>query len=255
MTAVLRSVLGLFGLFLVCESIFAYLLSNMNLGIVMPFAIGLPLLLLAIFYTPINSFFNSCITGKVIKIAFISAYALFALLFSVTTTLILSAPADEETEADYVIVLGAGIRGSAPSIVLRNRLDKAYEYYCSNPNVTIIVSGGQGHDEPASEASVMKNYLISCGVPEGRIIEESESQSTEQNFIFSKRIIDGIKTENSPKIIFITNKFHVFRAGLMAKSLGIEAKGIAAKDYSRLTVNNYLRECAALVQYFITGKI
>lgn len=255
MTTALRIMLGIFGLFMVGESIFAYLISNLNLGIVMPFVIGLPLLILAVFYTPINTFFHSCVIGKIIKIAFISTYVLFLLLFAMTTTLILSAPVEADMKADYLIVLGAGIRGDYPSIVLRNRLDKACEYYSCNPNIKIIVSGGQGKDEPATEASVMKSYLISHGVSENIIIEESESQSTEQNFVFSKRIIDELEIGESPKIIFVTNKFHVYRAGLMAKSLGINARGIAARDYSRLTINNYLRECAALVQYFITGKI
>ena len=61
---------------------------------------------------------------------------------------------------DYIIVLGAQVKESGPSVVLRYRLDRAVSYLKENDNTLVIVSGGQGANEKATEASVMKEYLV-----------------------------------------------------------------------------------------------
>ena len=58
--------------------------------------------------------------------------------------------------ADYVIILGAQWKTSGPSYVLQKRLDKAIEYLNANPEPKVIVSGGQGYNEPISEAEGMQ---------------------------------------------------------------------------------------------------
>lgn len=61
---------------------------------------------------------------------------------------------------DYIIVLGAQVKESGPSVILRYRLDRAVSYLKENDNTLVIVSGGQGANEKATEASVMKEYLV-----------------------------------------------------------------------------------------------
>ena len=61
---------------------------------------------------------------------------------------------------DYIIVLGAQVKESGPSVVLRYRLDRTVSYLKENDNTLVIVSGGQGANEKATEASVMKEYLV-----------------------------------------------------------------------------------------------
>lgn len=87
--------------------------------------------------------------------------------FAATTTLILanSKTTAEPEKADVLIVLGAGIRGDLPSVVLRNRLDRALDCYEQNPDLLIIVSGGMGEGESSTEASVMKNGLLRRAYP------------------------------------------------------------------------------------------
>lgn len=140
--------------------------------------------------------------------------------------------------------------GDLPSVVLRNRLDRALDCYEQNPDLLIIVSGGMGEGESSTEASVMKKWLVAAGVPADSIIEEGKSQSTEENFIFSFDIINrlfdgsGAAAESNPRVAFVTTRFHVFRASRIAKKLGYDVNGVSAKDFSLLIVNNYLRECA-----------
>ena len=67
-------------------------------------------------------------------------------------------------QTDFVIVLGAKLNGTVPSTSLKYRLDATLEYYQQFPEITIIVSGGQGNGENISEAKAMKQYLIDKGI-------------------------------------------------------------------------------------------
>ena len=242
---IFRIILSIAGFLLVAEGIVAASISNLNLGIVMPFVIGIPLIVVGVFYPLLSSWWSVSIVGKILKYAMISAYVLFALLFAATTTLILtnSKTTAEPEKADVLIVLGAGIRGDLPSVVLRNRLDRALDCYEQNPDLLIIVSGGMGEGESSTEASVMKKWLVAAGVPADSIIEEGKSQSTEENFIFSFDIINrlfngsGAAAESNPRVAFVTTRFHVFRASRIAKKLGFNT--FTELAYCRQTRNCY----------------
>ena len=251
----IRILLVVIGAFLVLDTIIVSQISNLNLGVIMPAVIGLPLLILGIFFEPLCAFFAWGVFGKIIKWAMIAVYALFTLLFITTTTLILvSASQTPARGADALIVLGAGIREDRVTLTLRNRLDTAYEYLCENPNTICIVSGGMGEGETVTEASVMSRYLIERGISAERIIEESRSESTYENFLFSNEIITQKFGENA-NVVFVTTGFHVFRAGLTAKTAGVTAQGIASRGVWYIALNDYMRECAAITQYFASGKI
>ena len=106
---IFRIILSIAGFLLVAEGIGAASISNLNLGIVMPFVIGIPLIVVGVFYPLLSSWWSVSIVGKILKYAMISAYVLFALLFAATTTLILanSKTTAEPEKADVLIVLGA----------------------------------------------------------------------------------------------------------------------------------------------------
>ena len=76
---------------------------------------------------------------------------------------------------DYLIVLGAQVREDGPSAVLKYRLDAAAEYLRDNSSTICIVTGGKGAAEPFSEGRGMKEYLVSAGIPESRIIVEDRA--------------------------------------------------------------------------------
>ncbi|MCC3237605.1 YdcF family protein, partial [Pediococcus acidilactici] len=76
-------------------------------------------------------------------------------------------------KVNYIITLGAGIRSETVTPLLKGRLDKALEYFWKQDgNPKFVVSGGQGPDEPVSEAYAMAKYLKSQHVPEDKIILE-----------------------------------------------------------------------------------
>lgn len=153
---------------------------------------------------------------------------------------------------DYVIVLGAYLRPEGPSTVLEYRLEKAYEYYCNNPDVMIIVSGGQGPNEHKPEAEGMAEYLVEKGVSQEQILIENTSTSTAENLKFSSQFID----EENASVGIITNNFHVFRATQIARKAGYkEVYGIAARSYPLLQAQNMLREFFGVVKDFIFGNM
>lgn len=78
------------------------------------------------------------------------------------------------------MVLGAGIFSEEVTTLLAARLDKALSvYHSQRTKPIIIVSGGQGPDEPISEALAMKRYLIAHNVPENHIFMENQSTNTQ----------------------------------------------------------------------------
>ena len=122
---------------------------------------------------------------KYVFFAGCGAYLLFALgLFAAS----FARPATGKEKA--VVVLGAGLRGEQVSGLLARRLDAALDYYRENPDVLLVVSGGQGPDEVIPEAEAMARYLAARGVPQENIIKEDKSESTEQNFEFSRVLLE-----------------------------------------------------------------
>ena len=98
---------------------------------------------------------------KVFKKIFIWVCSIGICIFLVILSLIISKMNVKPVKnLDYIIVLGAQVKESGPSVVLRYRLDIAVSYLKENDNTLVIVSGGQGANEKATEASVMKEYLV-----------------------------------------------------------------------------------------------
>lgn len=153
---------------------------------------------------------------------------------------------------DYIIVLGAQLKENGPSYVLQMRLDAAYEYLESNPETKVIVSGGQGSDEPDTEAQGMFDYLVARGISPDRIIREAASTDTDENIRFSGQLIH-IETDS---VGVVTSNFHIFRAVHLAKAAGYEeVYGIPARSYPGLLMNNMLREFFGIIKDFLAGNL
>lgn len=155
-------------------------------------------------------------------------------------------------DLDYLLVLGAQVRESGPSIVLKMRLDTARDYLETNENTICIVSGGQGYNEPFPEAEGMRDYLVRAGVPKERILMEPESENTRENMIFSRKLFDP---END-RIGIVTNNFHSFRAMKLASKAGIRhAYAIPAPSSPVFLPNNMLREFLGVLKDFAAGNL
>ena len=152
---------------------------------------------------------------------------------------------------EYAIVLGAKVKkGQIPSLALRYRLEAALEYANKYHNVKLVVTGGQGPDEDIEEAVVMKEYLMENGIPESRIIVEDQSTSTYENLLFSQQLLPDSVTS----VTIITSDFHLQRAKIIAEGIGWNADVVAAKTPQISESKLRLRERAALLKTFVSGK-
>ncbi|GIP32785.1 YdcF family protein [Paenibacillus sp. J2TS4] len=180
----------------------------------------------------------------------VACFIIFGVSFVIIEGCVISemgAKADRVSNADYVIVLGSGLKGVDLSTTLRQRLDASVSYVSQNTHVPVIVSGGQGPGEHIPEAVAMRDYLLSLGISEDRIVLESQSTSTKENLLFSKSIIHENGIEN-PKIVIVTSDYHMFRAKMLARKAGFEAYGISSPSPVHLKPINMIREYFAMIK-------
>lgn len=155
-------------------------------------------------------------------------------------------------ELDYIIVLGAQLKDNGPSYTLQMRLDKACEYLKENPDTKVIVSGGQGSNEPDTEAQGMYDYLMKKGISAERIKKEDQSVNTHQNLTFSSQFLN----KEMDSVGVVTSNFHVFRALHLARSNGYKnVYGIASNSYIPLLPTNMLREFLGIIKDFMVGNL
>lgn len=153
--------------------------------------------------------------------------------------------------ADYLIVLGAKLNGTIPSLVLKERIDAAAEYLKGNEEAIAIASGGRGPGEDISEAESIKRELINSGISESRIIIEDRSTNTYENIRFSKKLIP----QNGKVGIIVTNNFHVYRSVSIAKDQGLDLYSLPAKTPKSAIIKSYTREYLAITKYYLKKYI
>ena len=153
-------------------------------------------------------------------------------------------------DEDAVIVLGCKVNESGVSNSLKARLDTTLEYHSINPKAKIIVTGGQGSNEPMTEAEAMKRYLVANGVPENIIYKEDKSTSTNENFANSKKILENLFDDDYTAFI-ITNSFHAYRSRGLAKLNGMNLTTYnAPTPYISMPVD-YCREVLAVIKLWL----
>ena len=177
------------------------------------------------------------------------------LVVGVTECIIIEASfGDPKEHCDYMVVLGAGVHGDQPSLSLRNRIDAAYDYLTAHPDVTAILSGGQGEGENITEAQCMFDHLSAMGIDESRLIMEDRATSTWENLNFSMDLIEQKYGQRPEKIGVLSSEYHLFRASLFADACGVEFLGIPAKTTKiSLRINYFLREVAGVWHYLLLG--
>ena len=151
---------------------------------------------------------------------------------------------------DYIIILGSGLIGDKVPPLLAQRLEKGkmmYEKFNNSPK--IVVSGGQGVDEPITEAEAMAQYLRQVSIPQEDIIIEQQSINTLENLQFSKTILDEKSKENYYCLV-VTNSFHSLRAGIYMRKLGIKGRSIGSRTALYFLPSAWIRETFGLIMLY-----
>ncbi len=237
-----RSLKGLsilIGILLLVNTIHTAFTDNINVGIIPLISVSIFLIFNGFYFKRYNKKYN------------IVVFSIFLVSISVCVSLGLYGNRDtSDYKENAVIVLGSGIHGEEVSDKLANRLDAAVLYHKMNPSAVIVVSGGQGPQENVTEAKAMEKYLIEKGISSNVIIKEEKATSTEENFLYSKEILDE-KFSKEYSVVFITNNYHIYRAEKIAQQQGIKASHIGAPIKWYTAPINYSREILAIVSFFV----
>ena len=163
---------------------------------------------------------------------------------------------DIQGEPGVMVILGCQVKPEGPSMLLQDRLNKALDYWKEHPDITIVVSGGQGPDEPVTEARAMADYLIQAGVPEDSLLLAAQSHNTSQNLHYTMDCLREAGTDLSQGVVVVSNGFHLARVRMLAQRAGFEQVSTLAAPSSHWPsrLKMYLREPLALVKSFLLDR-
>lgn len=188
-------------------------------------------------------------SGKFCIAVMCGVIAVCAVLVVAETGCIIGACTKAPEENATAVVLGCRVYGERASLMLRERLDAAYEYLEENPEAMCVVSGGQGSGEDISEAECMYRYLVDKGIEPERIYKEDQSTSTEENMKFSMEVIEA--NDLNENIVIVTNEFHCYRAGVLAEGCGLSYGTAPGATAVWLFPTYYVRELYAILAEWI----
>ena len=154
-----------------------------------------------------------------------------------------------QKDTECLVVLGAGVYGTRPSASLRSRMNAALEYLSAHPNVSAILSSGQGPGEDITEAEAMRRFFTENGIAEDRLILEEKSTDTVENLTNSFALAEANGFSN---LTIVTNEFHLYRGCRLAEKMGWQVGRIAAPvpKQGLFPLSCYLREyCSILLMY------
>jgi uncharacterized SAM-binding protein YcdF (DUF218 family) len=145
-----------------------------------------------------------------------------------------------------VVVLGSGlVKGRVPPL-LAQRVALGVEIQGRELAPVLVLSGGQGADEPRSEGEAMAEHAREIGAPSGRMLVESASTTTEANLTLSRTLLAESGIEGP--MLAVTNDYHAFRAATLLRKLGIPGHAVGARTARYYLPSALLREFIALLR-------
>lgn len=145
-----------------------------------------------------------------------------------------------------IAVLGAHVRDDgSPSYMLESRLDTAIDLYNAGVSDKMLMTGDHGQHE-YDEVNNMMNYaLANSDIKKENVFLDHAGFSTYESAYRARAIF---KVERA---VFVTQKYHLYRAVYNARKNGIEAYGVASDDYEWPGMFYYrLRESLAIFKDF-----
>jgi len=174
-----------------------------------------------------------------------AAYLLSSVLYQVFTRHFLP-------KATAVVVLGAGLIAGRVTPLLGARcdlgVDVANRLAERDAPPVLVVSGGQGPDEPCSEASAMAAYVTGQGFPDDRLVLEDRSRNTAENLSFTVDLLRRGEKAAAGSVIAVTSSFHAFRTALLMRAAGVAGHAVGARTAGYYWPSATIREYAAFLR-------
>lgn len=190
-------------------------------------------------------------------------FVLFVLSFAAIQIFVIQAGMRTEqvdTQADYYIVLGALVNPDGqPSAALAARCDTAAELLAANPDSKAVLCGGQGGNEPCTEADSMFTYLTERkGIDPARLLREDASTNTIENLENARALIETADARDHADYVaaVITSDYHLARAKILMRRAGYEeGLGVPAPTpYPGQWVAVRCREYCSILGLMLTGR-
>ena len=144
------------------------------------------------------------------------------------------------------IILGAkAYKDGALSAMLADRVNEGIALYRAKKIQKLLLTGDHG-TVGYDEVNAMKAYVMAAGVPERDIFTDHAGFSTYES-LYRARDVFKIK-----RAVIVSQKFHLSRALYIARSLGLQTKGLAAdlRDYGVYNKQSTFREYFANLKAF-----
>ena len=183
-------------------------------------------------------------------------FGLFVLSFAAVQVCVIGVTFEENDpsaapKADYYLVLGALVNPDGqPSAALAARCDAALGVLNANPGSCAILCGGQGGDEPRTEAEAMRDYMVAHGADANRLLLEDRSGTTIENIDNAKKILP-----EGAGVAVITNDYHLARARRLLAHAGLGNAGVPAQTpHPGQWVAVRCREYCSIMGLMLTGR-
>ena len=182
----------------------------------------------------------------IIGILVLSLFIINLIVLSKTKNMIISEEDALEKEVDCILVLGAGVWGNNPSPMLEDRLLEGINLYNSGKCKKILMSGDHSKAN-YDEVNVMKKFAMEKGINSEDIFMDHAGLSTYDSIYRAKEIF------NIKKVIIVTQKYHLYRALYIAKTLKLEAYGVQAnpREYAGQLTREFREVIARNKDFFM----
>ena len=161
-------------------------------------------------------------------------------------------------DPQLMIVFGCKVEPYGPSVMLRDRLDTAFRYLSAEPDVTAVLTGGQGDDEHISEAQAMFDYLTDRGIEADRLLMEDQSHNTWKNINYSLARLEEEGYTADQDVLLVSSGFHLARIEMLWERAAVGDHQIstlaAPVSHVPSAIQMFFREPLALVKSFIFDR-
>ena len=149
------------------------------------------------------------------------------------------------TDMDCILVLGCKVGADGTlSHMLEDRLRQGVALYDLGAAPKLLMSGDHGTAE-YDEVDAMKRYAVDAGIASQDVFMDHAGFSTYESVYRAKEVFQV------RRVIIVTQEYHLYRALLVAREMGLEAYGVAVnyRTYVGQTARD-IREILARVKDF-----
>ncbi|WP_296404084.1 YdcF family protein [Psychrobacter sp.] len=259
MPNIIRAFLLIIGLVLVIDCTLLIAADKIDFGTIAPFFIAIIFIIHAVFWNKIKTIINNHLYLRLIWKTLWACFAVWFisfLAFAYNLKTQIQQVNNAYQNVDAIIILGGGIRDGIPTPTLAYRLDTAVPLIHQQPDAIVITTGGISMGETRSEGESMAQYLHALyGIPLDSIYQEKKSTSTEENFIFNKKILAAKGIPLDDPIVIVTSDFHIPRAKAIAEHQGFtHVITLASPTPLATRYNSWFREYFAYINGYLLDE-